>query len=510
MATDEKKPDWDTLLTAEEIAKIEKDLLRLYQQNAEIFNTLTEYTIEKGAEAQADLSPEDKKALEVEAKYLLHKRFSSGETPEQQDLALYLFELILKLYPEAMEKAGFSALADILDLLAQSKKALQSQPADDTPILPGLELDETEQAENKKLDLMPSSPAIRRIMEAITSHAKSRTIKMTKTGKRLNNRSQSLEYMPLDDGSYTIKQQDKYTTTEINIDIPTLKGNEKGKGKGVKKCYSYLLSQCNKQNFSPIIRFSLNDLVARGMYSNVSNARTGLKNALDVLQKIKVSGVISKGKRKIEQAESGVLFYHYKISKGYVEVSVNDQINIEFFAAYFAAFPVFAYKLKTDNAFNLAYYIFTLARQRTQEIKEKGYFTLSFRSLQEWLQLPTAEEYEPNEPEAEKKKFKPKQYVIDPIKKAIEEINTEAKKDGSKAITITPVEPKNAKGLVEWLDKGYIKITIAGDLREQLTELAERREEKIAQLEEYRKKRIEAKRQSIESNSNPETEDKDQ
>lgn len=344
-------------------------------------------------------------------------------------------------------------------------------------------------------EYLPTGQISRRTMEAFTAHFKNRPIKTTGGNKRLNARNQNLTYALEEDGSaYTITQTDGKTTTALKIHIPRLlSSQEKGQGKGVKKCFAFLLAQCNKQNFPPVIRFSLEELVKRGMYSSTDHARRGLKKALDVIKKIEISGELTKGKRNISQAAFSYLFPAYTIDNNYAEIFLSPNLNIEFIAPYFAAFPTFAYKLKSGNAFDLAYNIFMLIRQRTTEVKEKGSFVLKYRTLQEWLHLPISSD------DIDGAKFKPTQYVKEPIKKAIEEIRNTAKETGATDIDIIPHDPKVSKGLAEWLDTGYIEIVVKGDLREMMSDLVNKREEKITAIEAARKKRIAAQAKQLEN-----------
>ena len=271
-----------------------------------------------------------------------------------------------------------------------------------------------------KYDILPTSPALYLFNTALTHNSKRKTITTTKNGTKQSDRHQAIKYTPTKDGGYTITQTNSRSGQILEL---TFMNAEKMQGKGVKKCFAFLLTKSNEQHFNPVISFSLNELVERGMYSDSNNARRGLKAALDTLQNIKFSGTIKKGKNKsIVQAEAGVLFYHYKIKNSSVEVSVNENFNIEFIAAYYALFPQFAYALSNSNAFDLCEYIFMQARTNSQAIKDKSSLTISFKKIREILALPEESDIE------NKRNWKPKQYVIDPILSAIEDLTTEAAK----------------------------------------------------------------------------------
>lgn len=331
-------------------------------------------------------------------------------------------------------------------------------------------------------DYLPSSSMLYLFNSAITHHAKARLLKTTKNGTRQNNRNKTIEYKPEKNG-YTLVQKDKYTGDQLEL---TITNGDKLQGKGIKKCFAFLLTESNKQNFKPSISFPLQELVDRGMYSNVINARAGIKNALDTLQTIKFSGTIKKGKKKtISQSEAGVLFYHYKIKNNYVDVSVNENFNIDFIASYYALIPKFIYALNNSNAFDIAEYIFLQARQNTEAIKTGEPLNISFWKLHELLALPCAEDKAYTE---EGKKWKPKQYVIEPILTAIEDIKAEAQNRGNTDFIITVNYNENYKTLEEFLE-GYISISFSGEIYSKLCEIATTQEEKIIKAIEQKSKK---------------------
>ena len=267
-------------------------------------------------------------------------------------------------------------------------------------------------------------------------NTKKKNIATTKNGTKQSDRHQAIKYTATKDG-YTITQTNSRSGQVLEL---TFMNASKIQGKGVKKCFAFLLTKSNDQHFNPVISFSLNELVERGMYSSTMNARRGLIAALDTLQNVKFSGTIKKGKNKsIVQAEAGVLFYHYKIRNNAVEVSVNENFNIEFIAAYYALFPQFAYALSNSNSFDLCEYIFMQARTNSQAIKDKSSLTISFKKIREILALPEESDIE------NKRNWKPKQYVIDPILSAIEDLTAEAAKAKYKDFEISAIYDTNYK-----------------------------------------------------------------
>jgi hypothetical protein len=243
------------------------------------------------------------------------------------------------------------------------------------------------------------------------------------------------------------------------------------------KVLLFSLQKMTTQNFPLKVGFSLQELVDLGMYSTTSNAGRAVKEFFAQQKLTTLSGIVKKGKKTVKE-EGGVLFYHYDLDNGYVTLSVNDNFNMEFIANYFTVFPRFAYAL-SNNAFSLVRYIFFLARQNAQAIKDKGTFTINLDSIRENLGLPPVDEV---------KNRKYKQYIIDPIETAIEEIEEallkapEAKEYG---FTITPYGT-DTKNIKQWL-QGYLEIGLKNDFAETFIKIATKAEKDRAQWDKIKK-----------------------
>jgi hypothetical protein len=202
------------------------------------------------------------------------------------------------------------------------------------------------------------------------------------------------------------------------------------------------------------------------MYSNTSNALRAFKEFFAQQRQILLGGSVKKYKKTIRE-EGGVLFYHYRIENGYVILSANENFNWGFLANYYTVFPRFAYALPL-NSFNIVRYIFSLARQNKEKIKDHGKFTISLDAIRENLGLPSPEDV---------KNRKYKQYIIDPIEAAIDEIETalrtvpEAQEYG---FTITPVGT-DTSNINQWLE-GYLEIGLKGDFAETFIKIASKAE----------------------------------
>lgn len=239
------------------------------------------------------------------------------------------------------------------------------------------------------------------------------------------------------------------------------------------KVLLFTLQKMTAQNFPLEVGFTLQELVDLGMYSNTSNAGRAVKEFFAQQKLTTISGVVKKGRKTVKE-EGGILFYHYRLKNGYVTLSVNENFNMEFIANYFTIFPRFAYAL-SNNAFSLVRYIFFLARQNTQAIKEKGTFTIKLDLIRENLGLPAPEDV---------KNSKYIQYIIEPIEKAIEETEEalrnvpEAKEYG---FTITPYTGDTGN-IKKWLE-GYLEIGLNGDFAETFIRIATKAEKDRVQWE---------------------------
>lgn len=235
----------------------------------------------------------------------------------------------------------------------------------------------------------------------------------------------------------------------------------------------FTLQKMTAQNFPLEVGFSLQEMVDLGMYATTSNAGRAVKDFFAQQKLTTLSGTVKKGKKTVKE-EGGVLFYHYRLENGFVKLSVNENFNMEFIANYFTVFPRFAYSL-SNNAFSLVRYIFFLARQNTQAIKDKGTFTISLEAVRDNLGLPAPDEV---------KNRKYRQHIIDPIEAAIDEIEIklqtvpEAKEYG---FTITPYGTET-KNINKWL-QGYLEIGLKGDFAETFVRLATKAEKDRTQWE---------------------------
>mgnify|MGYP001626428276 CR=1 FL=1 len=216
----------------------------------------------------------------------------------------------------------------------------------------------------------------------------------------------------------------------------------KTQGAKIRKTLNFLLIKANRQNFPDTIYFPLEEYMqATGMNSKDSAYRN-LKKELDILKNIEHGEKLKQGKKEIGIAKH-YIFTGYKITYNYCQVYCSSS-NVKFLSRYFTVLPRWAGKL-SSIAYDLIDYIFYLARQNTDKLMKKGYFTVSLRSIANYLGLPKPEETEHH-----------KQLIINPILSAIQEINQTKEKE---ELQIEPIYNQHYKNVDEFLN-GHLKIMV--------------------------------------------------
>ena len=200
------------------------------------------------------------------------------------------------------------------------------------------------------------------------------------------------------------------------------------------------------------------------MYSTEWAAARAFLEVEPLFTNCTVRGYLKKGKKTIEQAESAVLFpfMKYKSREGFT-VDINPRVNWSMVCSFFTLIHK-AYFSLPNRAADLLYYIFYRARESTREIKEKGYFNISMRAVQERLGLPS-----------EKNNREPQKTIKEPIEAAITAIE-DAIRDAD--FTITPYYDMSAP-IMAFLEKGYLQIAFKGHYAEYFTNLAKETNKKI-------------------------------
>jgi hypothetical protein len=323
------------------------------------------------------------------------------------------------------------------------------------PVVPKIqEAFEIEPLDRVAFDTIPSSPMLHFTSQAMQSLAANRVIRP--------NKNTSINYATDNKQAMQITSENKANKLTLTIDNTEL--FTKSNSKGLKKCFAFVLVQCNYQNYAKEIGFPLQALVDNGMYKSIDTARRGIKDNIEKIMALTFKGSSTKGNHTVEE-QGGKLIYHYTIKNGYVTLSFNEKINVQFMAQYFTMLPKFAFALP-NNAFSLIEYIFYLARQNSRAIKEQGYFNIGLRAIRDYLCLPHETETKDHS-----------RLIKEPIEKAIEDIEDA---NNNSNFTITPIYKDDYGSVKEWLD-GYIKVELKEEFADTFIHIADTTAARVAQ-----------------------------
>lgn len=216
------------------------------------------------------------------------------------------------------------------------------------------------------------------------------------------------------------------------------------------------------------IFISLNDLVKQGIYKQISSARRGCKDMLNIFMQIDFCGEIHTSNSIITQPNFAPLFSSKEIKNNICIIELNPSFNWELFGIFFMDIPEWIFKLPANQSFFLAFYIFFLKRQKSKEICEDGYFTISLRAIQATLQLPS-----------EQKCSRPSREIKDVIVSAVEAINAATLPEN----TDFYIEVlNNNRNIFEWLQKGHLKVFVSGKYAEAATSMNNNTVHRIAAI----------------------------
>lgn len=370
-----------------------------------------------------------------------------------------------------------------------------------------------ETADFKELPFFPNSSIINLVLKAIA------TPKNIKSGRNnvLNGQISIAEYT--DSLTITRKTEDEEQTIKIANLGSEFFGKKQGKAfcsynkqnASTVKLFCYFLQRYSDNPGNYNVFISYEELVNVGMYKTIDGARRGLNSFYDYMHKgsskdnmpakdgVSISGVYKVGRRKVVQSENDLIIGRTKIEKGMV-ININPNIDMNIFTSSFTFLPQWVYSLETMNAFSLARYIFSRARQsgsimRDPDKKDQNrkhpykVFKISFDSIRDILGLPSA---------ADVKGRKYKERIKDPIEKAIEEIediiDSINNPEKTLLMTLTPLIDISNCNIGDFLN-GYLEIGILAEFSDKFIGIANKREKYI---EEHRKK-VEKERAKIEA-----------
>lgn len=331
------------------------------------------------------------------------------------------------------------------------------------------QISQQQKNEESKFFTFPNSPASNQMLNVVGHAGNLETF-----AQRLeeNSHSTTLDFFTPPDGTKEVSQRVKYTTdnTETTIHLDNIDLFSKA-NKPLKKILTYTLVKLSKENVHDnldrdiCIKFPLEDFVELGCYSSLNTARQAFNQAKNPLTSIKLEGVVRDKKDMKQITESGieVLFTGAHIKKGIVEIYLNKRINWEIFALqYFSILPKSYFSI-SDNAADTLLNIFILARKRLNDIDKNKFFTISFKSLQQILDLPE-----------EGKTKNPGRDIKAALLNALDEVSKVEEAD----MIITPVYNPNGN-ITEFLEEGYAQISLKNEYLKYFASLAHTKKTKI-------------------------------
>ena len=223
------------------------------------------------------------------------------------------------------------------------------------------------------------------------------------------------------------------------------------------KIFNFLLQKLNEQSYRENTEFLLKELVDVGIYANTDSAYRGLKSVLDKLMRIYVEGRTTSyegRKRKEKISVKTTLIALWKVTYNQCNVILSPIIRES--AQYITILPRWGYALPSENAYLLLDYTFSLARQNTDKIQSRGYFTISLDTIRIHLGLPAPDDVKKNHDSHYD------QLIVEPIENAITIIEDGQLSDDFKDLRITPIYSHDYKNIYEYLS-GHLEIRLSGE-----------------------------------------------
>lgn len=321
-------------------------------------------------------------------------------------------------------------------------KATPSSPS--TPFQP---------VEGKSFYTSPTSPASNLIMETLGA---GENLAELPARKRQIKSSSELKVLVSGQGRRVLltRPNGDEITLELS-DINKLLGSKNP----ARKFFRLALIKANEQAVhdgqltQDYISFPLKELVDLGLYKSIESARLGFRAGMNTLTSLKLSGKICRGKKKetiIEGTE--VLFSGARIKNNQCFLRLNYGLSWDALIQYYTILPAYYFRLPS-RASDLLDYISTLARQRTKDIEEKGYFTIGFRAIQCRLQLPN-----------EIGNRNPDRTIKQPIEEAVKQIEDAQRERGKVELSFLFVYDASAT-IADYLDNGFLKVIPEGEYR---------------------------------------------
>ena len=260
---------------------------------------------------------------------------------------------------------------------------------------------------------------------------------------------------------------------KITIGVDDIGGAIKTRGKAAQRILNLILQSAahtciddNGQLFQQEARIPIKNLVGPGMYKTRQSAEKALKKITPQLAGI-VTTSYGRG-----STHSRPFFIGIDSDASEIRARINPEIAWGDVLKYYTYIPDY-YRTLPPTAASLFFYIFLRARQNAKAIKERGYFTIGYRAIWDWLGLP--------DDTATKN---PGRDIKDPIDTAIEQIEEAQRQrginapDGNPGFTLEPTVDDDLP-ITQYLDTGYLKVGLKGEYSEHFSELATKTRKKL-------------------------------
>lgn len=349
---------------------------------------------------------------------------------------------------------------------------------------------------------MPTGAALSMYNEILTAGGREGIEKLPKRKKAINHSSkysirqgEPIKGEQLD--SFVIQKDLSNRHGKIIMILPSeILDRLTGNSITVKKIFILLLQKINEQVYHEgtltrnYIEFSPHELIDKGIYDTPQSAKKGFIKAMNILTGIKVCGELQFKKGKaIISPKLAVLFPTVETSRDSLKVYLNqqvDEINWQFFFQAFSMLPDYYYEL-SPRASELLCYIFSIARQHTQDIKERGHFSISMRAIQQVMHLPDEDETE-----------HPKRDIKDEIEKAVYEIENIHRKhfNGDEDLFFLSLEYQDKWDIKRFLNEGSLYVSLAGDFAEPFIAVEDDKRKGLREAKRRQQKALQAKNET--------------
>lgn len=301
-----------------------------------------------------------------------------------------------------------------------------------------------------------------------------------------------------DSDKFTVRHDISGGRGHVSVELSSaMITNLSGYSVATKKIFALILEKINEQAFNDghltrdYIEFSTQEVIERGIYSVYQSAVKGLKNAMHTLTNIKLEGEIKFRKDSTVSFSNNymlaVLFPTAENKRGQWHIRLNDDVNWGFLLQAFSILPIYYYSLP-NRASELLYLIFAIARQHTEDIKKRGYFTISFRVIQQALHLPD-----------EDKTKHTTQDIKDVILAAIDEIEKTHRECFVNDETMLFLSPEYDDDwpITQFLNKGYLQVSLTGIFAQPFIAIEDDKTKRLKEAKRRQQKALEAKKKEV-------------